>query len=319
MSKLAIVFPGQGAQHVGMGSDIYSYSDNAKAVYKVAQNVLGYDVAKLCFEGPEDQLRITEYTQPTILTTSFAMYVALCDEGIAPDVVAGLSLGEFTALVAAEALSFEQTVNLVRLRGKYMQEEVPDGVGGMAAILGLEDDQVEAACAACSDIGIVQAANYNCPKQLVIAGELKAVEAAVEVAKQKGARKAVMLPVSAPFHTALLKGAGDKLALALNDCQLNTLQLPVVANVDAAYYAGQNVIADKLIAQVSSPVKWSQSVKTMIADGVTTFIEVGPGKTLSKFIKKINKDVKTYNVCDLDSLKQTVAAIKNSAQSGDTC
>lgn len=307
MSKLAIVFPGQGAQHVGMGSDIYRFSDNVKAVYTVAQEVLGYDLAKLCFEGPEEQLRITEYTQPTILTTSFAMYVALCDQGIEPDVVAGLSLGEFTALVAAGALSFEQAVKLVRLRGKYMQEEVPEGVGGMAAILGLADDQVEAACAACSDIGIVQPANYNCPKQLVIAGELKAVEAAVEVAKQKGALKAVMLPVSAPFHTSLLKGAGDKLALALNDCQLNQLQLPVVANVDATYYTGQTAIVNKLIAQVSSPVKWSQSVEMMIADGVTTFIEVGPGKTLSKFIKKINKDIKTYNVCDLESLKQTVA------------
>lgn len=310
MGKIAFVFPGQGAQYVGMGKSLYEAYPEAQEVFDQATEALGYDMAKLCFDGPEEALRITENTQPTILTASVAALRALASHGITPDVVAGLSLGEYSALVAAEALAFEDAVRLVRTRGKLMQEEVPDGVGGMAAILGLEDAEVELACERAQVAGVVQPANYNCPKQLVIAGELNAVTRAVEEAKAIGAKKAVMLPVSAPFHTVLLKGAGEKLSGHLDQVSVGPLKLPVVANVNAKAYEGHEVVRERLVAQVSHPVLWAKSVEQMVADGVDTFIEVGPGTALSKFIKKIAKDVTILSVEDVESLQATVAYIK---------
>jgi [acyl-carrier-protein] S-malonyltransferase len=310
MSKIAFVFPGQGAQCVGMGQSLYEACPESKEVFDLASDALGYDMAALCFEGPEESLRITENTQPTILTSSVAAYVALKSKGILPDVVAGLSLGEYTALVASGALKFEDAVRLVRTRGKLMQEEVPDGVGGMAAILGLEDNLVEEACKRASAYGVVQAANYNCPLQLVIAGEIAAVEKAVEEAKALGAKKAVMLPVSAPFHTSLLKGAGDKLVAYLDEVTIHPLNIPVIANVNADYYEDERVVKDRLVDQVSHPVLWAKTVSKMVEDGVDIFIEVGPGQSLSKFIKKIAKDVTVMSVEDIESLEKVVEAIK---------
>ncbi len=310
MGKIAFVFPGQGAQYVGMGKALYEAYPEAQQVFDDATEALGYDMAKMCFEGPEEALRITENTQPTILTTSVAALKALASHGIQPHVVAGLSLGEYSALVAADALQFKDAVRLVRTRGKLMQEEVPDGVGGMAAILGLDDSDVELACERAKDAGVVQPANYNCPKQLVIAGEIQAVTRAVEEAKLLGAKKAVMLPVSAPFHTSLLKGAGDKLKGHLEHVQVSSLTVPVVANVNASHYASSDVVKDLLVAQVSNPVLWAKSVAFMVEEGVDLFIEVGPGTALSKFIKKIAKDVTILSVEDVESLEATVAYIK---------
>lgn len=310
MGKIAFVFPGQGAQYVGMGKALYEAYPEAQEVFDEATEALGYDMAKLCFEGPEEALRITENTQPTILTTSVAALRALVSHGIQPDIVAGLSLGEYSALVAASAIQFKDAVKLVRTRGKLMQEEVPDGVGGMAAILGLGDSDVELACERAKAFGVVQAANYNCPNQLVIAGELQAVTKAVEEAKALGAKKAVMLPVSAPFHTSLLRGAGEKLKSHLVEVEASPLLVSVIANVNALPYESESVITERLVAQVSNPVLWSKSVERMVEEGVDLFIEVGPGNALSKFIKKIAKEVTILSVEDVESLEATVAYIK---------
>lgn len=310
MSKIAFVFPGQGAQYVGMGKSLYESFPESKLIFDQASEALGYDMPALCFEGPEDALRVTENTQPTILTVSVAAFAALKAQGIVPDMVAGLSLGEYSALVAAEALDFKEAVQLVRTRGKLMQEAVPDGVGGMAAILGLEDHLVEEACAKASAIGVVQPANYNCPMQLVIAGELKAVEQAVVEAKALGAKKTVMLPVSAPFHTSLLSSAGEKLSDYLNACTFGKMAMPVMANVNGQTYENKSVIKDRLVDQVSNSVLWTKCVSEMVAQGVDIFVEVGPGQALSKFIKKIAKDALILTVEDSESLEKTVAFLK---------
>jgi len=306
MGKIAFVFPGQGSQYVEMGKEFAENFESAAKVFDAATEALGYDMKKMCFEGPEEELKKTEITQPTILTASYAVYNVLLEKGIKPEMVAGLSLGEYTALVAAGVMSFEDAVRVVRKRGKFMQEEVPFGVGTMAAILGLGDEAVIEACEHGSALGICEPANFNCPKQLVIAGEVKAVESAVVKAKELGAKKAVMLPVSAPFHTSMLKGAGEKLALELEKVEIKEFDVPVVANVNADYYASKDVVKDLLIQQVSNPVRWEASVKKMIEGGVDTFIEVGPGKSLGKFIKRISKEVKILNVENMESLEKTL-------------
>lgn len=309
MSKIAFVFPGQGSQYVEMGKEFAENFECASKVFDAASEALGYDMKKMCFEGPEEELKKTEITQPTILTASYAAYKVLEEKGIKPEMVAGLSLGEYSALVAAGVMNFEDAVRVVRKRGKYMQEEVPMGVGTMAAILGLGDDGVLEACKHGSQIGVCEPANFNCPKQLVIAGEVKAVESAVEKAKELGAKKAVMLPVSAPFHTSMLIGAGEKLASELEAVSIQEFDVPVVANVNADYYASKDVVKDLLIQQVSNPVRWEASVQKMIEDGVDTFVEVGPGKALSKFIKRISKEVKILNVENLESLEKTLSQL----------
>jgi len=310
MGKIAFVFPGQGAQYVGMGKEFVDKYPQAKEVYSKATKALGYDMEEMIFKGTEETLKKTENTQPAILTASVAMYEVLKSKGIQPEGVAGLSLGEYSALVAAETLSFESAVQIVRNRGKYMQEEVPEGVGTMAAILGLEKSLVEEACQEASDIGVVEAVNYNCPGQLVIAGEIKPVEKAVELCREKGAKKAVVLPVSAPFHTSLLKGAGEKLAVNLKEASYHEMIYPVYANVTAKRLGSHEEVMPRLIEQVSSPVLWEDSVLNMIEAGYDTFIEVGPGKALSKFIKKISREVRILNVEDEKSLEKTLEKLK---------
>jgi len=306
MPKIAFIFPGQGAQYVGMGKQIAEQYKSANDIFEEASEALGFDVKKMVFEGDEETLKITENTQPAILTTSIACLKPLIENGINAEVAAGLSLGEYSAHVAAGTLTFKDAVSLVKKRGKYMQEAVPVGVGAMAAIIGLEEKDVLDSCSEASQIGVVEAVNLNCPGQIVIAGEVKAVEKAIEICKGKGAKRAVLLPVSAPFHCKLLKPAGEKLAEELKKVSFNDMKIPVVTNVTAEYINDKTVVPDLLVKQVSSPVLWEKSVRKMIENGVDTFIEIGPGKVLSGFVKKISKDVKTLNVEDIDSLNKTL-------------
>ena len=309
MSKIAIVFPGQGAQYVGMGQDFAEQYSEAKSVFKAASEAMGYNMETLCFDSSAEELKKTENTQPSILTASYAMYKVLESKGVKAEAFAGLSLGEYTAHVAAGTLPFDHAVKVVRKRGQYMQEEVPMGVGTMAAILGLDRASVEEACSKASEIGVVEPANYNCPKQLVIAGEVEAVEAAIENCKALGAKKAVMLPVSAPFHTSMLKGAGEKLSVELEGVAYGDFLKPVVSNVTADYYPDEKAINTLLVQQVSSPVKWEDSVKKLIADGFDTLIEVGPGDALSKFAKRISRELNLYNVNSVETMEKTLEAL----------
>lgn len=309
MGKIAFIFSGQGAQYVGMGKAIAQEYKSADGIFNQASEALGFDVKKMVWESDDETLKITENTQPTILTTSIACLQPLLEKGIKPDVVAGLSMGEYSAHVASGTMAFKDAVALVKKRGKFMQEAVPIGVGTMAAILGLENSDVIECCRAASSIGIVEPANFNCPGQVVVAGEIKAVEKVVELAKEKGAKRSMILPVSAPFHCSLLKPAGEKLAAELEKITLNDLNMPVVANVTAEYINDKSEVKNLLIRQVSNPVRWEDCVRRMIDDGVDTFIELGPGKTLCGFVKKINKEVKTLNVEDLESLQKTIESL----------
>lgn len=306
MGKIAFVFPGQGAQFVGMGKKMADEFPKSMEIFDRASSALGFDVKKMIFEGDEETLKITENTQPTILTTSVACLLPVLEKGIIPDVVAGLSLGEYTAHVAAGTMDFESAVALVKKRGKFMQEAVPEGVGTMAAITNLDRELVIESCQLASSEGIVEPANFNCPGQIVIAGEIKAVEKAMEIAKEKGAKRAMLLQVSAPFHCSMLKPAGDKLLDELENIELSEMATPVVTNVTAEYIMNKALVKDLLVKQVSNSVKWEDSVQNMINNGVDTFIEIGPGKVLTGLIKKINKDVRIFNIDDPESLEAVV-------------
>jgi [acyl-carrier-protein] S-malonyltransferase len=311
LAKIACIFPGQGAQYSGMGKEIAENYQQAMNIFDIASEKLGMDMRKLCFEGSEEDLKKTENTQPSILTTSIAILEVLRLNGITPEVTAGLSLGEYSALVAANAISFADAVGIVRKRGKYMQEAVPVGQGSMAAVLGMEKDQVVDCLKLARGDGIVEVANYNCPGQIVIAGHTDAVEKACLLLKEKGAKRAMLLPVSAPFHTSLLKPAGEKLAEELQHIEVKDLEIPVVANVNAQAIKDKYEVKQLLIEQVSSSVLWEDSVRHMIDDlGADTFIEVGPGKSLSAFVKKINKNVAVYHVEDIASLENTITGIR---------
>lgn len=309
MGKLAFVFAGQGAQAVGMGKELAENFECANKVFDEASEALGLDIKKMIWDGDTETLMITENTQPTIVTMSTAALRVLEEKGIKPDVVAGLSLGEYTAHIASGSLKFADAVKLVQKRGKYMQEEVPVGKGAMAAIIALTPDEVLDCCKKASSVGICEAANFNCPGQISVSGETAAIDKCCEIAKEKGAKRAIKLAVSAPFHCSMLIGAGEKLATELENVEVYDMNIPVITNVTADYVCDKDSIKDLLKRQVSSSVKWEESVRKMIADGVDTFIEVGPGKALSGFVKKIDKDVNVFNVEDMASLEKTVEGL----------
>lgn len=309
--NIAFVFPGQGAQFVGMGKELYDNYSVAKEVFEKADEALGFSISKLCFEGPEEELRLTYNTQPAILTMSIAVNEILKEKSIKPVMVAGHSLGEYSALVAAGALEFADAVRIVRKRGQFMQEAVPVGEGAMAAILGISDEKVIEICQGLEKEGlIVQAVNFNCPGQIVIAGNANAVEAAVIKLKESGAKRAVILPVSAPFHSSLMLPAAARLADSLNEIEFKDAQIPLFSNVTAKAVQNKDEIKDLLVKQAASPVLWTDLTKQMADAGANVFVEVGPGKTLCGFAKKIVPEVSTLNVADLESLEKTISGLK---------
>ena len=315
--KTAFVFPGQGSQKVGMLQDLYNAYPIVKQRFEEADEALGYSISKLCFEGPDTELVKTANTQPAILTASVACYEVLKEQGFTPDIVGGHSLGEYSALVAAGVLNFKDAVYVVHKRGEYMQEAVPLGKGAMAAILALPREQVVEICKEVNDsVGSVQAVNFNCPGQIVIAGETAAVETAAEKMKEAGAKRAVMLPVSAPFHSRLMEPAALRLKEELDKIQVSDAQIPVVANVTGKILTNANDIKESLVTQAANPVLWEDCVAEMVNFGVTRFVEVGPGKVLTGFTKKINKDMELANVEDIASRGIGRAVAINLAQSG---
>jgi [acyl-carrier-protein] S-malonyltransferase len=309
MSKLAFLFPGQASQYPGMGSDLAANFPESRAVFDEADAALGFPISKLCFEGPEETLKLTENTQPAILTVSVAAYRALEKRGVTPELVAGHSLGEYSALVAAGALAFADAVRLARRRGQYMQEAVPAGDGAMAAILGLSPADVAEICKKAADREVVSAANLNSPEQIVISGHAGAVKRAVEIASQSGAKRAVMLPVSAPFHCALMAPAQKSFEADLRATQFNALRFPVITNVDAEAIESGDEAREALIRQVTLPVRWLDSVHEMIESGVKIFVEVGPGKVLLGLLRQIDRSVRCFNVEDAGSLHATLDKI----------
>lgn len=307
MGKIAFIFPGQGSQYIGMGKDFYEKEPVSKAVFDKASEMTGLDIPALCFEE-NDKLNITEYTQIAMLADEIALCRALEARGIYPDVTAGLSLGEYGAITAAGIISEEDAFRIIRKRGIYMQEAVPTG-GAMSAVLGIGNDIIEKICEETE--GTVSIANYNCPGQTVITGEAAAVEKAGEALKEAGAKRVVPLKVSGPFHSSMLIPAGEKLEKVLEGIELKDFTVPYVSNLMADYVTSTKEIKFLLKMQISSPVKWQQSVEKMIAEGVDTFVEIGPGKTLSSFVKKINKEVKVFNVDKYEDLEKCVEGLAN--------
>jgi len=310
MGKLAFLFPGQGSQHAGMGKALADAFPAARAVFEEADHALGFPLSQLCFEGPEEDLKLTANTQPAILTCSVAAARVLAEKGVRPDYVAGHSLGEYSALVAAGGLTLAEAVVTVRHRGQYMQEAVPTGEGAMAAILGLPADKVEAACLQAAGSEMVAAANLNSPGQVVISGHATAVERAMEAAKAAGAKRALRLPVSAPFHSSLLKPAADKLAAHFESVSFRDLAIPLVSNVDAGLVQTGAEARDALIRQVPAPVRWEESVRKLIALGCDTFIEVGPGKVLTGLLRQIDRSKTGLNVEDPAGLETALACLQ---------
>ena len=300
--SVAVVFPGQGSQFVGMGKDFYDKFDEVKEFYSNADKALGYSLSDIMFNGPENDLKLTQNTQPALVTMSASIWSLIKDK-VQPSFFAGHSLGEYSAVYASGGLSFEETVKAVHNRGKFMQSAVPVGAGAMSAVLGLDEDTVSKVCAGISKANfIVEPANFNCPGQVVIAGSADAVAQVGEELKTAGAKRVVPLPVSAPFHCSLMQPAKDAMAEYLNNITINDLNIPIMNNVDAAVEKTGADVKNALIRQVAGTVKWTQSVENMIAAGVTTFIEVGAGSVLTGLIKKINKTVETINISTVDDL-----------------
>ncbi len=310
MSKIAYIFPGQGSQSVGMGKDLFENFAVSREVFEEADDALGFSLSEMCFNGTAEDLALTANTQPAILTTSIAAFRAMEAENFSlPDFVAGHSLGEYSALVAAGALSFSDAVRTVRKRGTYMQEAVPVGIGAMAAILGLPLETIEIACEEAAQGEVCSPANINSPSQIVIAGNADAIDRACELLKERGAKRAIKLNVSAPFHCDLMFPAQERLADDLAEIKFGDLRFPIIENVSANANINADRARDSLIRQVSSPVRWAQSVETMLAEGVETFVEVGAGKVLSGLVRQINRDVRCLNVENTDSLKASLGSL----------
>ncbi len=306
--KIAFIYSGQGSQYAGMGKELYDNFECVKNTFDKADEVLDFKLTDLCF-GEDERLNETEYTQPALLTMSVALTRLMEEKKIKADYVAGLSLGEYSAHTASGTFSFEEAVRLVRKRGKFMTEAVPKGVGAMCAVLKLDADKIQEACDEVSKIGRCMIANYNCPGQIVIAGDKAAVEKAAEAVLEKGAKRAVMLNVSGPFHTPLLKPAADKLNAELNNMDIKDMNIPVITNLTAEVVEDKSQVVDILTKQVMSPVKWEQSVRKLLELGVDTFIELGPGKTLSSFVKKVTREAAVYNVEDLKTLDKLLGGL----------
>jgi [acyl-carrier-protein] S-malonyltransferase len=306
MTKVAYIFPGQGSQAVGMGKELYENFPAAREIFEEANEALGFSLSDLCFSGDESELQLTANTQPAILTASIAAYRAMESEDLrGPDFVAGHSLGEYSALVAAGVIDFADAVRTVRNRGTYMQEAVPVGVGAMAAILGLDLARIENTCIEAAQGGVCSPANINSASQIVIAGDSEAVDRACELLKERGAKRAIRLNVSAPFHCELMMPAQERLAVDLANLEYSGFDFPIVHNVDAELSSDPEKVCDALTRQVSSSVRWLQSVEQLIGAGVDTFVEVGPGKVLSGLVRQIDRNVKCLNVEDPESLSST--------------
>ncbi len=304
-----MMFPGQGSQYAGMGRDLARRYPVVEATFEQADQALDFPLSRLCFEGPEEDLKLTENTQPAILTTETGFFRLLEEKGVRPDFVAGHSLGEYAGLVAARALPFAQAVSLVRRRGMYMQEAVPDGQGAMAAILGMDADSVESVCELAREGEVVSAANMNSPKQVVIAGHRTAVERAVPLAKKAGARRAIMLPVSAPFHCSLMLPAEERLSRDLDKIDFGDLDFPLISNVDASAVRKGETARRALKAQISRPVLWHETIRLLLDSSVTTFVEVGPGRVLTGLVRSVDKSVTMLNVEDEESLDRSLSAL----------
>ena len=310
MTKIAYIFPGQGSQAVGMGKDLFDNFPSARQIFEEADDALGFSLSEMCFAGNEADLQLTANTQPAILTTSVAAFRAMEAEGFPmPDFVAGHSLGEYSALVAAGAMSFADAVRTVRKRGTYMQEAVPVGVGAMAAILGLPLETVEVACTEAAQGEVCSPANINSPAQIVIAGNAGAVDRTIELLKERGAKRAIKLNVSAPFHSDLMLPAQERLKEVLREINFSDLRFPVIENVSAEPNTKGERVPTALTEQVSKPVRWAQSVENLINEGVETFVEVGAGKVLSGLVRQINRDVRSLNVENSESLKNSLASL----------
>lgn len=309
MGKRVFMFPGQGSQYIGMGKEFYDTMPNAKAVIDLASEQTGLDIPALCFEE-NDKLNITEYTQICMLAVEAAIYQVIIDKGITPDVTAGLSLGEYGALIASGAMTMADAFAVVRKRGIYMQEAVPTG-GAMTAVLGLDPQVIEDICKKTADEtnSVVSVANYNCPGQIVISGKTEAVAEAGEKLKEAGAKRVLPLKVSGPFHSKMLVGAGEKLGKVLDTVEIHTPEIPYIANVTADYVTDAADVKPLLMKQVSSSVRWEQTIRKMLADGVDTFIEIGPGKTLTGFMRKIDKNAKAFNIEKLEDIDKVKEAL----------
>ena len=309
--KTAFLFPGQGSQKVGMVQDLFENYDSVKALIKEADETLGFSISKMMFEGPDTELMKTEFTQPAILTASVAVWQVLKEHGLTPDIAAGHSLGEYSALVAAGAISFADAVNTVHLRGRFMQEAVPLGEGGMAAIIGSNPETIVKVCGEVSTEDLpVQAVNFNCPGQVVIAGATAAVEKACEALKEAGARRAIMLKVSAPFHSTLMEPAALRLKEVLDKIDIHDTAIPVVANVNAKEETKADEIRKNLVDQAAHPVHWEESIRNMIAGGVDMTVEAGPGTVLTGFMKKIARSVPCHHAEDVATIDEVVVALK---------
>lgn len=311
MSKIAFLFPGQGSQFIGMGKELYEQVPAAKRLFDEADETLETKLSSLIFEGDAEELTLTYNAQPALLTTSIAVLEKFKESGITPDFTAGHSLGEYSALVAAGALSFKDAVYTVRKRGEFMNEAVPAGEGAMAAILGMDAEALKQVTDKVTEEGhLVQLANLNCPGQIVISGTAKGVELASELAKENGAKRAIPLEVSGPFHSELMKPAAEKLKEVLDACDIKDADVPVISNVSADVMTEKADIKEKLIEQLYSPVRFEESINKLIAEGVTTFIEIGPGKVLSGLVKKVNRRLKTIAVSDPETIELAIQTLK---------